>query len=101
VSRFYPVLGWSGKLLPQDKRYAWSDCYGGTYVGKGSFDSSESDSQTQWAGKWGFETHPAHTDRQGWMYADCFDFQGSRLLLTSDWQKQNEVLATHFKPENR
>ena len=65
--RFFPVLGWSTKLLITD-RQEWSDANGMGYTPLTSFTLPR---HCEWRGEWEV-ARSEHTDPDGWAYAPHF-----------------------------
>ena len=66
--RWYPVIGWSTKLLPTD-RYQWSSKDGKQNLTKENFDKNQ---KYDWVGGWERYVMPKETDMEGWQYAIDF-----------------------------
>lgn len=68
LRRYYPIAGWSKKLLPTD-RHRWSDQEGKKELRKTDFDLPAPN--WTWTSEWGVEKTDT-TDDDGWEYAINF-----------------------------
>ena len=66
--RYYPIVGWSARLLPTD-RYPWSNENGTIAIER---DGLSHPPHCTWCGDWEAVVEPAATDAEGWQYAGDF-----------------------------